>query len=242
MSEIGRLVDDITAAPLGRIIASVGEGIAEAQRALDSQAIEQVLALYANNDDATRLLREIGWRPTFYTLPETEGEVRVALSLSSAEGDGRPPPRPISGGGAASPVSGGTAGGAGESARAQGGTTLSPSLTRSLLRRSPTLYATPVDGGYQNRYGFQGSVSATVRFRIVPVPPPPEADRIRVVPDLTGMELPAALRLVEGFELGLEVAGEASGTSGTRILSQDPDPGSLTRSGELIRVQVEEVD
>ncbi len=231
MSEISRLVSDITAAPLGRIIASVGEGVAEAQRALDSQALEQLLALYSQNDAGTRLLRESGWRPTFYTLPETEGEVKVALSLSQSEPDGGGGEAEGRGslpglGGGSLPLSG---------AAVRAGTRITPSLSRALSAKPTKLYATPVDGSYRNRFGFEGSVSATIRFRIVPVPPPPEADRMRVVPDLEGMEVAEAARLLEDFDLRLEVdeGGDA------RIVGQSPEPGTVVRVGDVVRIEVE---
>ncbi len=224
MSDISRLVSDITSAPLGRIIASVGEGVAEAQRALDRQAIGQLLALYAESDEGTRLLRESGWRPTFYTLPETEGEVKVALSLSGADPD--------------EPSTGAEAGGAGAPrpsptpAPLRGGALLSTRLSRSLAPPRTKLYATPVDGGYRNRFGFEASVSATIRFRIVPVPPPPEADRMRVVPDLQGMSAADSARLLEGFDLVLEVEHGGEGS----VSDQVPEPGTVVRVGDTVRV------
>jgi hypothetical protein len=151
MSEVSRIVDAVAAAPLGQIIAAVGEGVAEAQRALDAQALESLLALYADGaetDRGTRLLREIGWRPTFYALPETECEVRVALSVS-------------------------------------GGHEAGTAKAASRMPAPARLYATPVDGTYSNRFGFDGTVSATVRFRIVPVPPPPGAELLARLPDTT---------------------------------------------------------
>ena len=231
MSEISRLVSDITAAPLGRIIASVGEGVADAQRALDSQAIEQLLALYSQNDEGTRLLRETGWRPTFYSLPDTEGEVKVALSLSQSEPDGGSGP----GEGPASlpGLGGGSLPSSVDTGRAS---TRSPtSFGRTLAVRPTKLYATPVDGSYRNRFGFEGSVSATIRFRIVPVPPPPEADRMRVVPDLEGMQVAEAARLLEGFDLRLETEEGDD----PRIVGQSPDPGTVVRVGDVVRIEVE---
>ncbi|TVR65983.1 MAG: PASTA domain-containing protein [Gemmatimonadales bacterium] len=224
MSDISRLVSDITSAPLGRIIASVGEGVAEAQRALDSQAIGQLLALYSESDEGTRLLRESGWRPTFYTLPETEGEVKVALSLSESNPDEASAGAGPGGSGAPSPSP--------TPIPPRGGALLSARLSRSLAPPRAKLYATPVDGGYRNRFGFEASVSATIRFRIVPVPPPPEADRMRVVPELVGMGAADAARLLEGFDLLLEAEDGGDGS----IASQVPEPGTVVRAGNTVRV------
>lgn len=87
MSDLNQFVNDVVAAPLGDVIASVGEGVAEAQRALDDASLAQTLAIYDDHGDETAaLLREIGYRPTFYALPETTGEVRVSLALGPGVG------------------------------------------------------------------------------------------------------------------------------------------------------------
>lgn len=82
MSDLRKLAQDIGAAPLGDLIASVGRGIAEAQAALDASSLEQCLALYTEQDDLTRIMRETGYRPTFYTIPETEGELTLSLTIT----------------------------------------------------------------------------------------------------------------------------------------------------------------
>ena len=83
MPTIKDLVSDVMAAPIGDIIASVGQGVAQAQEALDRASLAQVLAIYHESDsDEIRLLQEIGYQPTFYALPDTTGEIQVALSIS----------------------------------------------------------------------------------------------------------------------------------------------------------------
>ncbi len=78
---------DVLAAPLGEIISSVGSGVAEAQAALDAGSLAQTLAIYntSNADETTALLRNIGYQPTFYAIPETEVEAQISLSLSMNE-------------------------------------------------------------------------------------------------------------------------------------------------------------
>lgn len=90
ISELSELVSEVISAPLGDLIASVGKGVGEAQAALDEMSLKQVLTLYSSNvqdvdNDSRNLLtflREIGYQPTFYTLPETEVEAHIALSFS----------------------------------------------------------------------------------------------------------------------------------------------------------------
>lgn len=83
----GDLMSDGLAAPLGEVIAAVGRGVADAQSALDRASLEQTLAVYeSDGDDAVTLLREIGYRPTFYVLPETSCEVQVSMRLGGNGG------------------------------------------------------------------------------------------------------------------------------------------------------------
>lgn len=71
--------------PLGDLISSIGRGVGEAQAALDAGSLAQTLEIYRVGSDDTekqlKLLREIGYQPTFYTIPETECEAQVSLSL-----------------------------------------------------------------------------------------------------------------------------------------------------------------
>ena len=84
-NNISDLVRDVVASPLGDVIASVGEGVAEAQQALDEGSLAKTLEIYTEgNEDTLRVLREIGYRPTFYALPETTGQVRVSLHLGNS--------------------------------------------------------------------------------------------------------------------------------------------------------------
>ena len=77
---------DAFAAPLGDFIASIGEGVGEAQAALDKGSLRQTLEIYNtdpdNSEASLKLLREIGYQPTFYTIPKTTAKSKISLSLS----------------------------------------------------------------------------------------------------------------------------------------------------------------
>lgn len=226
MTDIKRLVSEVTAAPLGEIIAAVGGGVASAQRALDDQAIQQVLALYADGDEAARLMRESGWRPTFYAIPEAEGEIKVSLVVSGSTSGGgstqaaaasSSQPLPVS----PHPVSP-------QAVLAQKG------RVSSML--APKLYATPVDAGYRNRYDYEGSVTASVSFRIVPVPAPPGAERIRVVPGIVGLSAALATERLEDYDLTIELAGlvDQAAEEGVAVVEQSPTAGERVQEGDVI--------
>jgi hypothetical protein len=77
---------DAFASPLGDFIASIGEGVGEAQAAMDEGSLRQTLEIYNQNpDDAgdtLKLFREIGYQPTFYTIPKTTAKAKISLTLS----------------------------------------------------------------------------------------------------------------------------------------------------------------
>ncbi len=214
MKNLRSLVQDVVASPLGDVIASVGEGVASAQQALDEGSLAAVLDLYAENDDAKmKLLQDIGYRPTFYALPDTTGEVRVALRLGQ--------------------------GAAGVSEATAVKKTTVPAVRAALgrqgLNTSRKLYASPVDAGYTNQYGFSADVSAKLTFRIVPIPPPDGVDELRLVPDLTGRSLAAARAALEQLGLsGVLATDTPAADEDASVASQDPAADSIARAGDEI--------
>ncbi|MCV6585261.1 MAG: PASTA domain-containing protein [Marinibacterium sp.] len=231
MSSLKTLIGDIVASPLGEVIASVGQGVADAQEALDDASLAKVLEIYTEGDDEKlKLLQEIGYRPTFYTLPDTTGEVRVALRLGSGA-PGAGPARPVK---TVSPTVAAVAGRAGLTAR------LNPAMLKSVNR----LYAAPVDAGYANSYGYSADISAKLTFRIVPVPPPDGADELRRLPDLRGRTVDAARAALDA--LGLAPAFETPAgdpittpDAATTIASQIPAPGDVVRLGDEIGLRLQ---
>ncbi|HEX6374517.1 MAG TPA: PASTA domain-containing protein [Allosphingosinicella sp.] len=214
------LVSEVLASPLGDVIASVGEGVAAAQRALDEASVAKTLEIYSEGgEELIQLMREIGYRPTFYALPETIGEVNVSMRLSSEVGAA--PPLPA----AAAPVPG-----------------------RPLARLTPTTasrvktYVTPVDAGFANRYNFTATASAKLTFKIVPVPPPAGVEDVRVVPDLTGRTVAVARDVLDA--LGLEgsfvgVNGQAATPEeSATVKSTDPGKNAVVQLGATIRMVV----
>ncbi|MEP4546252.1 MAG: PASTA domain-containing protein [Saccharospirillum sp.] len=220
MKNLRSLVQDVVASPLGDVIASVGEGVASAQQALDDGSLAAVLDLYAENDDVKmKLLQDIGYRPTFYALPDTTGEVRVALRLGQ-----------------------GAAGASQATAVKKSAVpAVRAALGRQGLNTSRKLYASPVDAGYTNQYGFSADVSAKLTFRIVPIPPPDGVDELRLVPNLvTDREgkprsLADARAVLEQLGLRAALADDEQDANDTSLIaSQDPTPDSIARAGDEI--------
>ena len=214
------LVSEVLASPLGDVIASVGEGVAAAQRALDDASVAKTLEIYSEGgDELIRLLREIGYRPTFYALPETTGEVNVSMRLSGGEAASGPPP-------AAQPIVPGL-----PLAR----------LSAAALPRVKT-YVTPVDAGFANRYNFTATASAKLTFKIVPVPPPSGVEDVRLMPDLAGRPVSEARAVLD--VLGLEVlfvdsAGQAATPADTAtVTGSAPGANRLVQAGSTVTLTV----
>lgn len=75
---------DILATPLGELISSIGNGVADAQTALDEASLAKTLEMYESGDDKLmELMRQIGYQPAFYAIPETEVEANVSLSMAA---------------------------------------------------------------------------------------------------------------------------------------------------------------
>lgn len=212
MADFRKLAQDIGAAPLGDLISSVGRGVADAQAALDAGSLEQTLALYDQEDDLQKIMRETGYRPTFYAIPETEGELKLSMTVTGRQA-ARPPAQAAPG-------------------RASG-LQNSAVFARSKMI-APKIYAAPVDGRYQNSFNYSSQVSATIKFKIVAVPAPTQAEEARIVPDFSTLSVSDALALAESFDLGLDGIEDAE--QNASIVSQDPAPGSLSRAGDLVTV------
>jgi len=79
-----RLLDSLSL-PLGELIAQVGRGIAEAQREMDAGSIAALQEIYGRNDGLYLELQRIGYRPTWYHIPEAEGDLQIALTATGDE-------------------------------------------------------------------------------------------------------------------------------------------------------------
>jgi len=221
---IKNLVHDVVASPLGDIIASVGEGVAEAQQALDDGSLAKTLEIYSEgNEETLKVLREIGYRPTFYALPETTGEVRISLQLGKSAQQGSP------------------------KTLSSGASTAQPIINAQLSRlgrnisAKPRLYATPVDAGYANRYGYQANVSAKLTFKIVPVPAPDGVDELRLLPNFINKSIAESQVLAESLGLELSIQNAEgnlleNADINAKVTEQIPTPDSqpFARLGEEI--------
>lgn len=155
------LLDDVPAA-LGDLIGAIGRGVADAQLALDTAAIEQLKAIAeaTADDDVAETLRAIGYQPTWYRIPELNAEINLSLTLA-AQGE---------------------------------------QVARGPLR----LYATPIDASFSNKYVVNAQVASRISFKVVAVPPAPQATELRVVPNLIGRAWDQASETLQGLGIAFE--------------------------------------
>lgn len=74
-------LSQVLSAPLGDIISEMGMGIAQAQYAIDAKTIENMKMIYSLDDDVVKELRNIGYRPSWYVIPEAHAEINIALTV-----------------------------------------------------------------------------------------------------------------------------------------------------------------
>jgi hypothetical protein len=132
----------LNAIPFDEMIASMGTGIAEAQRKLDEISFE-ITKMMSGTDAKHRIkladraearsysLLELGFTPTFYQFVDTVLEIKVAFSMSSETSNG------------------------GDNEQ----TTFKAK-------------STPVDATYANRFQYPVEGSSVLRTKLVTVPPP----------------------------------------------------------------------
>ncbi|MEW7277906.1 PASTA domain-containing protein [Aquimarina sp. 2201CG1-2-11] len=195
-------VKELLSAPLGELISSIGQGVAEAQKALDAASLSQTLALYDedNPNEVLKQLREIGYQPTFYTIPETEVEAKVSLALSSQKID----------------------------------------YESSKNHNSSRMYATPVNASSSNKYNINGVASATLKFKIVPVPPNSAIEDLRVIPNLIDKPAQEVLEILKRLDIAYRITNDISeeNLDGFLVKKQDPIPGSISKKYDMVDLEL----
>lgn len=163
---------DSLSAPLGDIISSVARGVADAQQALDMRTIETFKEIYGKKDELKEELRQLGYQPTWYKIPEVNAEIIMSLSISE---------------------------------NSETNINQIASSKNSGKPNALKLYAAPIDANYSNRYNYDIKGASKVTFKIVPVPPSPRAEEMKVVPYLEGKLLDDAERLLQMLDIEYKI-------------------------------------
>lgn len=218
---------EILATPLGDMIASVGEGVAEAQAALDAGSLAQTLAIYdhENKEEVFKQLRAIGYQPTFYTLPDTKVKAKIALTITQSSHS------------VASPA---TDSGQKKAAIAKTNFINASALTSARATKTK-LYATPLNASTTNRFNMQYQASVELEFTIKAVPPPPGAE-IRLVPKVTEKTFEEAVEILSQLNLNYDFKEETMADfESSAVLEQVPSAGEILRADEVVVLTLKEI-
>jgi hypothetical protein len=134
------------AAPLEELIIALGSGIGRAQAELDRHSIETQRRI-----DEDPILAQYGLQATWYQLPRSEIELRIAVGMKAQETAGPQPqvtPAPPPGAPPTEYVAG------------------------QILKPVPRIYIEPVNARYQNLFGYDVQASSRMTLTVAPVPPP----------------------------------------------------------------------
>ena len=131
-------VADLLSTPLEELLVALGEGIGRSQAALDRYSIETQRLI-----DEDPVLAQYGLEATWYQIPSTQLELKVAVQMQNPAAAALP----------AAPVPDTT-------------------LVRPELGRLPRLWVQPVNARFQNQFSYDVQAASTVTLSIVAVPPP----------------------------------------------------------------------
>jgi len=153
-------------APIEHLITALGQGIAQAQRAMDQNSIQTQEAL-----DTDPVLSQYHLQATWYQFPSVNLQLKLSLAISEDQ----------------SPAS--------ASASHSSARLASPRLSAVLgaaLQSPVRLIAQPVSASYQTHFSYDAQAASTISVNIVPVPPPISSDQVTVPPRLQTSAVQAA--------------------------------------------------
>jgi hypothetical protein len=214
-------ISELLSAPLGELISSIGHGVGEAQAALDAGSLKQTLDIYredvSRNEDEknlVKLMREIGYQPTFYVLPETKVEAQVMLTFASDNSNNTNL----------------------SLNQSENASSLSMSPLRPVIRNR--IYALPANANNTNKYNINLQACAKITFNIVPVPPNAVISEMRIVPDLLDKPFNDETKKLI-FSLGLNYKLSEDSQLGGIIVSQIPVSDTVLKVGDMIEITLE---
>jgi hypothetical protein len=194
-------IADTLSAPLGRLIAAVGQGLAEAQQGLDESTIATLKSLYGEDGN---LLAAIDYQPTWYKIPEVEAELSIALSISG-------------------------------------------NIEKNGNATGIQLLAAPTDANFTNKYDYNVNASSTIRFKIVAVPPSPQAANLIFMPNFVDQPYNKVLTFLEERQIAYEIRDQQlnplekdniSLTDTTKVSITTPTAGEIIPSGAVVTVEI----
>jgi hypothetical protein len=149
-------------APIESLITALGQGIAQAQRAMDENSIQTQEQL-----DTDPVLSQYHLQATWYQFPSATLELKLSLSISEDQ--------------SSSP----------NSAPSVARVNLRPGIS-TLQLNPVRLIAQPVSASYQTHFNYDAQAASTITVNIVPVPPPVAPDQVTVPPRMQPADVQSA--------------------------------------------------
>jgi len=153
---------EVFSAPIEQLISALGQGIAQAQHALDLNSIQTQEEL-----DTNPVLSPFHLQATWYQFPRVDLQLKMSLSVSEDQ----------------TPSSANTV-----SSRAS----LQNPALGALLLKPVRIVAQPVSASYQTHFNYDAQAASVITLSIVPVPNPGNSDQITVPPKMQPSAVQAA--------------------------------------------------
>jgi hypothetical protein len=126
--------------PLEEVLVALGSGIGRCQKELDRHSIETQRLI-----DEDPVLAQYGLEATWYQIPSTELELKVAIALEQT------------------------------TTPEDGGTLTVPAPIPGGLRPVPRIWLQPINPRVQNQFSYDVNAASTITLSVVAVPPPGSA-------------------------------------------------------------------
>ena len=142
-------------APIEAVISALGQGIAQAQRALDLNSVQMQETI-----DSDPVLSQYGLQAPWYQFPKVDLQLTMSLTVAEEDTTTQNAPSPP--------------------AAVRG---LSPKLSSASFR-AIRLIAQPVSASFQSHFNYSGQAASQVNLSIVPVPAPRPGDQVTLPPKM----------------------------------------------------------
>lgn len=170
-------------APIEHLIIALGEGIAQAQRAMDQNSIQTQEAI-----DSDPAASQHGLRATWYQMPRVDLQLKLSLTVAQDQPAGQPAP----------------------AAPAPQGPAPAPASPAALSR--VRLVAQPLSASFQTHFSYDAQAASQITLSIVPVPPPRTGDQTTAPPRMAPADVQAAaLATTAKFAVARDMQGRPTG-------------------------------
>jgi hypothetical protein len=179
LGSLGDAVETFSA-PIEQLIIALGQGISQAQQAMDLNSIKTQETL-----DTDPIVAPYGLQATWYQFPRVDLQLKLSLAISEDQSSSSSNAASSSAASRAVPVG------------------------LQLIDRPVRLIGQPVSASYQTHFNYDAQAASVITVSIVPVPSPAPGDRTTVVPRMQQADVQAAaLASAAGFRITTGANGQ----------------------------------